>query len=380
MFETHSVSSDPAHDPAMKTLHLYLTRQVLVSLLMTVIVFTFVLLVAHVLKEVLPLLVTQQASLGLVLKAIGLLLPFVFAFALPMGMLTACLLAFGRFSADQELTAARANGVSLLALITPVLLVGFLMSGVCALMNLQIAPQSRAAFKRMLPRLGLEKPMMLLTEGRFIKDFPGYVIYVGKKTGANNRRNLRVYRLNADGDVDAQFRAARAEFTPDLVNQKLVLHLWDVQTISLIGQQWRPVNQDEQDLDLNFESALQSTSNPKLSDMTFFQLWDECDEYRRKGIDTTPIKVQIHRQVAFSFASFGFTLVGIPLGIRAHRRETSLGVAIAIMLVLVYYAFIILGQALDTRPELHPHLIVWIPNLIFQIAGAILLWRANRRG
>jgi lipopolysaccharide export system permease protein len=387
----------------MKTLHLYLLRQVLATLIMTVVVFTFVLMLGNVLKEILTLLVNRQASLLAVLEAFGLLIPFVLVFALPMGMLTANLLVFGRFSADHELTAARASGVSLVSLITPILLLSVALSGVAALINMQIGPQSRVAYKNLLSRVGMARLELLLREKTFIKDIPRKIIYLGKVDGLN-LSDILIYELTKQGTVEGYIRASEGTIEVDRTNNLINVRLLDAWRVGMA--EGRRVQIYAAETDLTFTNTLAARTDPtvKLTDMTIDQLWDQLRDLERRVVDpipvrgltreelaarqreldrqrldvTLPVMVQIHRQVSFSFACIAFTLVGIPLGIRAHRRETTFGIAVALLLVLLYYSFFILGQAFQNRPEFYPHLILWVPNFLFQGIGAILLWRANR--
>lgn len=386
----------------MRTLHFYVTRQILAGLVMTVLVFTFVLLLGNILKEVLALLISGQATLGIVAQALGLLIPFVLVFALPMGLLTATLLVFGRLSADQELTAARAGGISLVALASPVFLLGVAASCLSAWINLDLAPTCRTAYKTLFQRVAVERAASFLQEDRFITDFTGFVVYIGKREG-NDLHDVQIYQFAEDGHMKARLRAERAEILTDDVNVEAVLRLYRAsfydfeQTLQGFWEQWDAFR-------LGYRSVSGKARRAQISDMSFFELHQTLREMealdwttplgpgasaaelranqrqiRESRADLTmPVRVQMHRQVAFSFACIGFTLVGVPLGVRAHRRETSAGIALALVLVIIYYAFIILAQSLQDQPQFGPHLILWIPNFVFQVAGGFLLWKANR--
>ncbi len=389
----------------MRTLHKYLTRQVLASLLLGMAVFTFVLLIGDGLKEVLPLLIGGLVRFGTVLEAVGLLIPFFWVYALPMGLLTATLLVFGRFSADQELTAARASGISLLSLITPVLLLSLFCCGVSAWINMDLGPRSRVAFKDLLFRAQADLMRFQLPERQFIRDIPGYIIYVDKNHDGD-LQGVMVFVLQHETNVTTTIRAPRGKLVSDRQNKQLIFNLLNPQMVTLMPNDRVRIDSSKGWTQYIYPlpSPASHPYRPGISDMTFRQLSDELDDLNRKlslppDLDVTasdtrlgqldevqkqredamePIRVEMNRQVAFSFACFSFTLIGIPLGIRVHRRETNIGVAIALMLVLVYYAFIMLGESLSSRPEFAPHLIFWLPNFIFQAVGAVLLWRANR--
>ena|SRR5436190_1251241 len=391
----------------MRTLHGYLTRQIVATMLMTVVVFTFVLLLGNVLKEILGMLVNRQATLIMAVQAIGLLIPFVLVFALPMGLLTATLLVFGRFSADQELTAIRASGISLVSVITPVLLLSTFMSIISAWVNLEVAPKCRVAYKRLLLNVSMSQAGLLLPERTFVKDFPNKIVYIGNIDGPN-LKDILIYNLNSEGKVDYYIRAKEGKIDADQSNQVIHVQLTDAWRVGLMEDSEVPVPVYAAESSLSYTNKPEDLKPEKmqLSDMTFHELRAQLESLEKRVVYsgalppmkltrqqaaeklreikafrediTLPIRLQIHSKIAFSFASIGFTLVGIPLGIRAHRRETTFGIALALILVMVYYSFFIIGQSLDTKPEYFPHLILWVPNFLFQAIGMVLLWRANR--
>ena len=384
----------------MKTLQKYLVGQVFITLLLTVAVFTAVLLIGNALREILTLLASSHVSPLLMVKAILYLIPFVWVFALPMGMLTATLLVFGRFSADQELTAARASGVSLMSLIMPVLLLSLFCCTLSAWFNMELGPQCRVKYLDLIRELRAEIVNAQLPAGRFITDFKGYIFYVGKNNNGQ-LEDVHIWRLQNETNSDTTLRAPSGQLKPDRANNQLILDLFDATSVT-VGEHGDAINSfPTLTLNLSLSQMTNRVNKPSINDMTFLQLRQELrtlenlhlpvgtnspagfraqlTALRQQQKDfTEPVRVAMNREVAFSFACFGFTLVGIPLGIRVHRRETNIGIGIALLLVLAYYAFIMLGQSLAARPEFYPHLIFWLPNFIFQAVGAVLLWRANR--
>ncbi len=389
---------------AVKTLYGYLTRQMLATWGMTVFVFTFVLMLGNVIKEILTLLVNRQATLGLACHGILLLLPYVLAFSLPIGMLTATLLVFGRFSADQELTAARASGISLVSLLPPVLLLGVAVSGLCAWLNFDLAPASRVAYKELLASVGRNRPGRFLLDGQYVP-FGKYQVFVEHvhKDGTN-LDSVIVIEYDAGGSQIRWAKAPKGVLIIDNVARKITLILTNMTSFEHDQNGWMPMLIGDWPLEPRDFPKADEALPIAISDMTFRQLQAELarqelgravvpprgasrdalldarQQMQRAAAETImPVLVYLNQQVAFSFACLAFTLIGIPLGIRAHRRETSVGVATALVLVLAYYSFIVLGQAWAAHPERYPCLIIWLPNFIFQAVGAVLLWRTNHR-
>jgi lipopolysaccharide export LptBFGC system permease protein LptF len=384
----------------MKTLHLYLARQMLATLGMTVFVFTLVLLLGNVIKQILELLVKRQITLGVACHGILLLIPYVLAFSLPIGMLTAALLVFGRFSADQELTAARASGISLVSLITPVLLLSVAVSGLCAWLNFDISPASRTAYRELLYSAQTNHPSLVLRSGESVPFGDNSVWVARVRNGGTNLDHVIVVQWLRSGELKEWAEGETGSLLRNPTNPQMM-----TLTVSNAAA-WKngvPMANADLPLTISLDTQANSFLTIPVSDMTFAQLREKLHELERplaapmphdksgaesaKGRHqvqnmvkdmTMPVMVYMHREVAFSFACIGFTLIGIPLGIRAHRRETSIGVATALILMLIYYSFIVLAQAWENHPERAPCVIVWVPNFIFQVVGAVLLWQANR--
>jgi len=87
----------------------------------------------------------------------------------------------------------------------------------------------------------------------------------------------------------------------------------------------------------------------------------------------------VQEKLSMSVAVFSFALLGVPLGIKVSRRETSANLGLALLLVLGFYVLTVAIKWLDRHPAWRPDLLIWLPNAIFLGLGLWLFTRIERK-
>ncbi len=371
----------------IRVLNRHLLREFTRSFLITSAVLTFVLYVGAMVQAI--DYVSRGISGPLIMKIFFLNVPFTLSFVIPVSVLTTVLLQFGRLSADGEIAALKACGVSLWQIAAPIMSGAALLGAACLYINAEIAPRSHFLRYKMLRELGEVDPLGLLEEGRFISDFPGVKIYVGKKSNAR-LEDIVLFQFGEAG-ARAEVRAQRGRVACDLERQVLEIVLEQVRLT-----EFDPAAPD----DLTKARTLAAESYPVALDLrkllrkgppskrpaslTLGELARAIQDIRQTFPNLpetgvlrmrTKLAVEASKRLALASSCFSFALLGIPLGIRAHRKESSIGIGLSLALLFVYYLFIIAADSLLDRPAWRPDLIPWIPVLGGQILGGILLYR-----
>jgi len=365
----------------------YLFRHVLGACLAAVGLFGFVLLLGNAIRDLLGGVLAGQLPALVFLKLLVLLVPYVAAYALPMGILTGVLLTLGRLSADSEITAMRAAGVSVWRLSRSIVILGLCGAGLGLYLNFEAMPRARTHYQHELAEAVRANPLRFIIPRTFIRDFPGFVVYVGEKEGPQ-LRDFWLWELDSQQRVHRIVHAQRGQFDFDEEDNVLLLSLHHAQVES--RDRANPEDFSKPPLVGTFERTEQvrlpldsifarRSIRQKLKWLTYSELRERAAEIAQSVAPESlgqkmELRLVIQEKQQNALAILSFALIGIPLGIRVSRRETSANLGVAVALSLGYYFLTVAINWLDRSPELRPDLLLWLPNLLC-IGLAALLFR-----
>ncbi|MCC5835621.1 MAG: LptF/LptG family permease [Opitutales bacterium] len=361
--------------------------------------FVFILITGNAMRDILGLLADGRITFSIFFDLLMLLMPYAVSFAMPLGMLIGVLVVFGRLSANHELTAMRAAGLSIWSISAPVVFIALLGSFAAVWINGYHAPESRAAYRAILDDIVRTDPLRFIIPNTFIHEFPGYIIYVEERR-EETLRHLWVWELDEQRRAVRLLRAEEGRFSYDEAQDSLIMtirngftELRDEDDPDNVQRILPTLSFNDARIRLPLDNLLGGGPRPRrISTLTFPQLVELRQDYRSDRLHRAvgeedadllyreQIRVQYHmsRNLAMAFSIFSLSLLGVPLGIQARRTETYANMGLALMIALSYYlAMIIIGWTEDS-PEIRPDILVWMPNFVCQSAGIALLVRANQ--
>ncbi len=363
----------------MKILRNYVLREFAGPFFLCLGVLTFVMVLIGNLKRIADLVINKGVDIFSVIQIFIYLTPYIVTYTLPISILVGILLALGRLSGDNEIIAIRSSGINLFKLILPLLTIGLALSLALAAFNDQAASYAHFAYRRVLQEMGIKNPTAAFEEGVFIDSFKKYILFIYHVDQKKNRlNNIRIYEPQGDDKPTRTIVAKAGEFITIPGQNAIKLKLIDGTSDEPDPENptnFYKLNFRTYFMNLDMEQMQDKVVEKKYKEMTIKELKKEAKKLRSEGISPAPLITQIHEKLALAFSCLVFMLLGSSLGIITRRREKTINIGIAVLVIVCYYPMYIGLVALAMEGVLPAALACWTPNIIFTAVAGYLTYR-----
>ncbi len=359
----------------------YILGEVLSHTLLGIVLFTFVLFMPN-LVQILELVVQNGASPLSVAQLIAFTLPNAFTVTIPMAVLVGILLGLSRLAADSEVTAMRACGFGVFQFVRIVAIVGIAAWGLGLFNSLYLAPKATTAMLRVENALRDSQATFQVQPRVFYEDFHNYVLYVQDvHSGHHASVWSNVFLADVTNPRSPVITVAEQATVVGAGHHDLRMRLRNGQ------QQEMPPNNPgsysistfaETDLPIQINSAGQGTVRIGHSDVPILAMSNrELLQHSHKPGGQW-YQIELQKRFAYPTACLVLMLIGVPLGLSSRRGGKSTGFVLTIFLVFIYYFLSSTGMTLAKQGKIPVFLGVWGANVLFAVAGFLLLRQMAR--
>lgn len=355
----------------MKILSRYLLRELVPGFFLGLVVFSFLFLADHIFK-INDLIIAKNLRPLTAARLFFYHLPFILTMTVPIGLLMAMVLGWGRLKADNEILAILSSGLSLKGLILLSLLVGFLFSLILLLFNETLLPPASFKYRTLYTSLSTSHPLLTLDEKTFFK-IGQRQLYVDKIDRKHKElKGIYIYdNFKGEGKTIVAKAGEWETLEQDIIALKLKEGL-----IHHLGRddKYQILEFNEYTIFLNFSKEKISKSS---REMTYQELKEQIR--KEKGPLANLLKISLYQKISGPFACLSLVLIGVSLGILIGRRQRSLGFGLSLLVVLGYYIFMAGGEILGKKSLISPFFSAWGANLFFAGLGIYLIWKIKIR-
>ncbi|MFZ4855466.1 MAG: LPS export ABC transporter permease LptF [Desulfuromonadaceae bacterium] len=359
-----------------RILSLYIIREISSLFLLGIVIFTLVLLMGRLIKLT-ELVVSRGVPFTDVSKMILYLIPSFLIYTIPMAFLLAVLLAFGRFSADNEIIVIKASGISLFQMMPPVMF--------CALVAVILAfgvstigvPWGNSKFRELSLLVLTKNIAATIREKTFWDDIPGVVMYTDHYEEKNRQLQGVVIHDGRNQARPMTIFARDGVISGVSGSNELLLSLQNG-SIHMAGESgnYRLVYFGEYSMTVgDKENSTPQSRNE--SDIRLTDLMIQMNDPAIPAALRLRHRIEFHSRITFPCASFVFAILAVPLGIQNRRSGKSGGFAVSILIILSYYVMMSVAKTFPERGLLPSSIALWFPNLVFLGIGLYFLRMAS---